>query len=271
MGATSTQSAAPKSLRKAASNGIVSLDAKPRAGSGKGEARRLRRAGSVPAIAYGKGLASTLLAVSPKEILAILTSERGQNSVLEMELPDAQNAQSASGAKAKTLLMIKDYSYHPVHRGLEHVDFVQVRLDQAVDVNVPLVFHGKPAGVTAGGIIRQVYRTVPVHCVPDKIPLKLEIDIAHLELGEHVATSDLKLPDGVTVRLPAEQTLIAVVTPEKEREEDVAVDAAAAAAAGAAAAPGAPGAAPAAGAEAGKDAKPGAAPAAAPAKDAKKK
>src|SRR5580658_2061291 len=106
MGPTSTQ-AVPKSLRKAASNGIVSLDAKARVGAGKGEARRLRKAGSVPAIAYGKGLSSTLLSVSPIEILAILTSERGQNSVLEMELPDAENA---TGNKAKTLLMIKDYS-----------------------------------------------------------------------------------------------------------------------------------------------------------------
>jgi large subunit ribosomal protein L25 len=268
MGPVSTQTI-PKSIRKAASGGIVTLDAKAREGVGKGEARRLRKGGSIPAVAYGKGLASTLLSVSPKEILAILTSERGQNSVLEMELPDA----AAAGAKAKLLVMIKDYSYHPVHRGLEHVDFVQVRLDQPVDVNVPLIGLGKPVGVTAGGIIRQVYRTIPVHCVPDRIPLKVEVDITHLELGEHVSTQDLKLPDGVTVRLPAEQTLIAVVTPEKEREEDV-VAAAVPGAPGAAAAPGAPGAAPAAaGAEAGKDAKAagGAAPAAAPAKDAKKK
>jgi large subunit ribosomal protein L25 len=266
MGTVSTQ-AAPKSIRKVASNGIISLDAKPRQGVGKGEARRLRREGSIPAVAYGKGLASTLLSVSPKEILSILQSERGQNSVLEMEL-DATSATGGDHAKAKLLLMIKDYSYHPVHRGLEHVDFVQVRFDQPVDVNVPLIGLGKPVGVTTGGIVRQVYRTLPVHCVPDKIPLKIEIDISHLELGEHVSTRELKLPEGVTVRLPAEQTLIAVVAPEKEREET----AEAVPGAPGAAAAGAPGAAPAAGAEAGKDAKAGgAAPAAAAAKDAKKK
>jgi large subunit ribosomal protein L25 len=253
------QSQAPKSIRKSQSgSGIVPLEAKARVGVGKGQARRLRAEGSIPAVAYGKGLAATHLAVSPKDVLSILKSERGQNSVIEMEL----------GAPAKLLLMIKDYSYHPVHRGLEHVDFVQVRLDQPVDVNVPLIPIGKPAGVTTGGIVRQVYRTVPVHCVPDKIPLQIEIDITHLELNQHVSTQELKLPEGVTVRLPAEQTLIAVVTPEKEREE---VPAEGAAAAAGAAAPGAAGAAPAAGAEAGKDAKAGAAAAAAPAKDAKKK
>jgi len=255
--ATAQSQAAPKSIRKAAADGIVGLTAQARSVVGKGEAKRLRSTGWVPAVAYGKGLTSALLSVSPKDVLSILTSERSKNTVIEME----------AGAHGKLLVMIKDYTYHPVHRGLEHVDFVQVKLDQPVEVDVPLVHHGKPAGVTAGGIIRVVYRTVPVKCVPDKIPLKLEIDITHLELNEHVSTKDLKMPDGVSVRLPAEQTLIAVVTPEKEREETP--DPAAVAAA--AAAPGAAGAPAAAGAEAGKDAKGGASPGAAPAKDSKKK
>jgi large subunit ribosomal protein L25 len=232
------------------------LGADGRTGTGKGEARRLRAHGKVPAVAYGKELASTLLAVSPKEVLQILQSERGANSVIEMSVAEG----------AKLLVMIRDYSYHPVHRGLEHVDFVQVKLDQPVNVDVPLHYTGKPAGVVAGGVIRQVYRTVPVSCLPDRIPLKIEIDIAHLNMSEHVATEDLKLAQGVTVRLAPEQTLIAIVAPEKEREEVAAV-----VAPGAPGAPAAAGAAPA--AEAGKDAKaaPAAKTAAAPAKDAKKK
>jgi len=252
-----SKSSGPKSLFNA--QGIAQLGADGRTGTGKGEAKRLRLLGKVPAVAYGKDLASTLLTVSPKDVLQILQSDRGANAVIEMNVADAK------GAGAKLLVMIRDYTYHPVNRGLEHVDFVQVKLDQPVNVEVPLHYTGKPVGVTTGGIIRQVYRTVPVSCLPDRIPLKLEIDITHLAMSEHVATQDLKLGDGVTVRLPPEQTLIAIVAPEKEREEVAVV------------APGAPGA-PAAGAapaaEAGKDGK--AAPAAktaaaAPAKDAKKK
>jgi len=69
--------------------------------------------------------------------------------------------------------------------------------------------------------------------------LKIETDVTHLELGQHIATQDLKLPEGVQVRLPAEQTLVAVVAPEKEVEEVAAVPGAAAAVAGAAPAAGA--------------------------------
>jgi large subunit ribosomal protein L25 len=91
---------------------------------------------------------------------------------------------------------------------------------------------------------------VPVRCLPDKIPAKLEADVTHLELGMHVATKELKLPEGVVVRLPAEQTLIAVVAPEKEEVVEAVPGAALAPGAVptvAGAAPGAPGAAPAAG------------------------
>jgi large subunit ribosomal protein L25 len=251
-------SEAPKAKSIFNAQGIASLVADGRTGTGKGHARRLRREGKIPAVAYGKELAATLLAVSPKEILQILESDRGQNAVIEMSVTAGQ----------KLLVMIRDYTYHPVDRDLEHVDFVQVKLDKAVEVEVPLVYTGKAAGVVAGGIVRQVYRKVPVACLPDRIPLKIEIDITHLGMSEHVATKDLKLGEGVTARLAPEQTLIAIVAPEKERAEDVAATGAAPGAAAAA------GAAPAA-AEAGKDAK--AAPAAktaaaaAPAKDAKKK
>lgn len=246
------------------SHTLPTLSADARTAGGKGGVRRIRAAGKVPAVAYGKTLKSTPIAVSPKDVVGILTSEHGRNSVIRLGLEGADGL----------LVMIRDYSYHPVTRILEHVDFVQVKLDQPVDVDVPLVGLGKAAGLTQGGIVRVVYRTVPVRCLPDRIPVKLEIDISHLALGEHVSTQDLKLGEGITVRLPAEQTLIAVVTPEKERVEDT-VSTAAVPAAGAAA-PAAGGAAPAAaaGGAAAPAAKTAGAPAgkeAAPAKDAKKK
>ncbi len=228
---------------------MPTLKAQSRKTAGKGEARRLRRQGFVPAVAYGKGLPATAIAVTPKEVAVILKSERGKNTVLQLDF------------QGKMLLaMIRDFALHPVKRGLEHVDFIEVKLDRPVDVEVPLFAIGKAVGVTKGGVLRIVHRTVPVRCLPDRIPVKLEADVTHLELGQHVATQDLKLPDGVSVRLAPEQTLVSVVAPEKEVEE-VAPGAPGAAVAGAPAAAGA-----AAGAA-------GAAPAAeaAPAKDDKKK
>jgi len=126
-------------------------------------------------------------------------------------------------------------------------------------VEVPLELTGKAAGVVAGGTLRQVFRKLPIRCLPNLIPVKLVHDVTTLGLDGHVAAKDLGLPEGVSVRLPAEQTVASIVHEIVRGEED-----AAAAAPGAAPAAGAAAAAPAAGAAA-KGAAPaakGAAPAA---------
>lgn len=187
-----------------------SVTANPRTESGKGAARRLRNSGQIPAVAYGKGLPATTLAVTPKDIVSVLQSERGKNTVLQMKVNGASDL----------LVMIKDFSYHPVTRALQHVDFIQVKLDEPVEADVPLVTTGRAAGVTLGGVLRQVYRTLPVRCMPDRIPLKIETDVTPLELGQSLSVKDLKLPEGVEVRLSPEQTVLSIVAPEKDRSEE---------------------------------------------------
>src|SRR6185436_16925101 len=136
---------------------------------------------------------------------------------------------------------LRDYQYHPVSRQLLHADFVQIHLDQPVDVEVPLELTGKPAGVVKGGVLRQVFRKLPIRSLPGNIPVKIVHDVTALDLDGHVAPKDLALPEGVSVRLPAEQTVAAIVHEIVREEEAQAPGAAAAAgaapAAGAAAAP----------------------------------
>lgn len=246
----------------------IKLAAEARKEQGKGEARRLRAGGRIPAVAYGPNLQSTPLAVSPKDIQSVLGTEYGRNAVIELDI---------KGEKKVTVLLT-DFQYHPVTRSILHADFLEIREDQPVDFDVPFEALGKAKGVVAGGVLRQVFRKLPVRCLPANLPVKLTHDVTELELDHSVAAKDVKVPDGVSIRLPAEQTVLAVVTEKKKYDEEEEAAAAAAAAAGAAGgAPGAPaapgaegaagaaGAAPAAGAPAGK----GAAPAGKPAKPSK--
>src|SRR3954464_4220313 len=107
---------------------IIKLIASRRTESGKGPSNRLRRAGQIPATAYGRDTAAQSLAVSPKSVLQVLNSEHGQNSVVGLDVENGEQ---------KLTVMVRDYSYHPVTRELEHADFVMVKLDQPVDVDVP--------------------------------------------------------------------------------------------------------------------------------------
>jgi large subunit ribosomal protein L25 len=225
---------------------IIKLTATRRTQSGKGPARRLRAKAQIPAVAYGRDLASTTIAVSPKALLGVLTSPHGKNSVVELDV-------QGDGEAEKLTVMVRDYAYHPLTRELVHADFLQIKLDQPIDVEVPFVCTGKAKGLVSGGILQQVFRRIPIRALPERIPVSVEVDVTELDMNESLKASQIKLPEGVVVRLPAEQTVVVIAAPEKATEEETKAAAAAAAPAAAAAAPAAAG-------------KPGAPAAAAPAK-----
>ncbi len=232
---------------------FATLNATPRTAGGKGPANRIRREGKIPAVAYGRTLASMPIAIDPKALVKILQGPQGLNTVMKLAVD--------GGAAKDLLVMVREFTHHPVSRQFLHADFIQVKLEEDIDIEVTFICTGKAAGIVQGGVVNQIYRKLPVRTRPNTIPLNITVDITPLEMGTAIKVQDLKLPEGVRIRLPQDQSIVAVVAPEKDRSAD---EAAAAAVPGAAPAAGA---AAAGAAAAGKDAK-GAAPAAA-GKDAK--
>ena len=185
---------------------------------GKGPSRRLRAEGKIPAVAYGADIAATSLAVSPKELKRLLSSEHGLNTVVELEVD----------GKVKMHTLVVDYQVHPVTRAILHADFKKIDLDKPVDVEVALELVGKSVGVTAGGELHQIFKKLPVRCRPAQIPVKLVHDITELALDQAAHVKDLNLPEGVEVLLPPERTIATVYTAKKRKDEDEAADGAAA-------------------------------------------
>ena len=228
---------------------LMKVAATRRTESGKSAARRLRAAEKIPAIAYGEKTPAQSLAVSPKSLLDLLATAHGRNTVIEIDVE--------GGDKFTALLC--DYQYHPISRSLLHADFLKISLDVPVDVEVPFETYGKCKGVIEGGTLHVVFRKLPVRCLPEKIPVKISYDVTDLLLDGHVGAKDLPVPEGVSLRLLPNQTVLAVVSEKDRGEEEVVAPGAAAAA---------PGAVPAAAAPAAAEAK-GGAKAAAPAAAAK--
>jgi large subunit ribosomal protein L25 len=189
--------------------------------------------------------------VSPGEVTKLLSGEYGRNQIVTLEF--------GGGTE---LAVVRDLEIDPMSRKILHVDFYSVSRERNVKTRVPFIAHGRAAGVAAGGVLRVIYRHLPVEGAPDKIPAKIEVDVTTLDMHQTIRVKDLQLPAGVSVAYPPERPVISVETKEKEIVEDADAAAAGAPAAAGAAAP----------AAAGKDAKAApAAKAAAPAKDAKKK
>ena len=193
--------------------------ATPREGKfNKNAARRVRVKGRIPAVVYGAQEPSVAVEVDPKQILRILHSDAGHNSIFDLEIGDA---------KAKA--MIVDWQYEPIKGSLLHIDFKRIALDKAIRVEVPIQLVGVPVGVkTQGGILDQVLREVEIECLPTDIPSHIDVDVSALEFGHVLRVSDLPHA-GKLKFLTDENTTVAHVVSIKE--EVVATPDAAAAAA----------------------------------------
>jgi large subunit ribosomal protein L25 len=165
----------------------ATLEAVKRSGKGKNEARRLRAAGHVPAVVYGAqkagdAIAPVQVAVSPKEMMRILHSASGVNTLITLNV----------AGESTQRVLVREFQLDPVTQALLHADFYRVNLEKKIAVKVPIVLHGEPKGVkTQGGILEFLHKEIEVECLPTAIPEHIDLDIAELELGQAVYVRDL--------------------------------------------------------------------------------
>jgi large subunit ribosomal protein L25 len=193
----------------------ATLKASPRTEHGKGPARRLRTTGQVPGVTYGRGSKTSEIAFPHDQLLSILTSERGRNTVIHVE-----------GDGETYSVMVKDVVLHPVTRRLWHADFLRIDESRAIMVQIPFRITGKSKGELEGGTVVVMDRTLPVKCVPSQIPGHIDYDVSHLEMNGVARVRDLVLPEGIRVELPPERKLLVVQAPRIEAEPEPAAAAA---------------------------------------------
>ena len=209
----------------------ATLEVVKRTGRGKNEARRLRVAGRIPAVVYGarkegKAPEGVPVAVDPKDVLRILHSESGANTLITLTLDGGQSR-----------VMMKEFQLDPVTHQLLHADFYQLAMDRAIIVTVPILIKGDPKGAKLqGGVLDFVTREVQVQCLPADIPEHIDIDVSELMLHQAVRLRDLpENPKWKSLNDP-DTMLVHVVLPKVE-EVAATPEAEAAAAAPAAAEP----------------------------------
>jgi large subunit ribosomal protein L25 len=189
------------------------LHAEPRSETGKGPAHRLRATGRVPAVLYGAGADPTPIHVSALDLLHVFHA-MGQASVLVDLKLDGQ----------EYLTIAREIQRDLIHNRFIHVDFMAVRRDEKITVNIELHETGESAGVKAGGVVEHHLREVEVECLPANVPQRIEFDITNLQIGSSVRVGDLIPPEGVEFLTDADTMVLAVVEPAvMDTELDLAV------------------------------------------------
>lgn len=188
----------------------MSLAALPRLEIGKNAVKRVRHAGRVPAVLYGRGRAPVALSVDRKALMSALHTEAGRNVLIDLQV---QN----DGGQTVDTVMIAEIQHDHLRREVLHLDLHQISLTEEVEARVRVVLTGTPEGVTAsGGILEQHLREVEVRCLPTAIPEHIAVDVQGLRLGASLHVSDLPPTEGVEILTPAEEVIAAVVAPEEE-------------------------------------------------------
>lgn len=177
--------------------------------TGKGVARKLRRAGKLPAVLYGQD-ECLLLTVKPEDLLRILKSHVASTALLTLTVDGASK-------KSTRIALLRDYQSDPATGELLHADLFEVAMDKTIRIKVPVaVVGGMPAGVKEGGVLHHNLREVHVECLPSAIPDRLEVDASGLNIAQGIHIKELVPLAGVRILDDPDQMVVSVAIPMSE-------------------------------------------------------
>ncbi|MFL2554224.1 MAG: 50S ribosomal protein L25/general stress protein Ctc [Candidatus Rariloculaceae bacterium] len=184
---------------------------------GKGESRRLRRRGKVPAIIYGGGEEPRAIMLGKERLQLHMEREAFYTSILTLNL-----------GKESQAVIVKDVQRHPAKPQVLHLDFQRILADEKITLNIPIHFLGEEESIGVreqGGEISKLRTDVEISCLPKDLPEFLELDVTNLELNQLLHLSDLVAPEGVEITAlvhDQNEAIIAINPPRREEEDEVA-------------------------------------------------
>jgi len=196
------------------------IEAELRETTGRGEARRMRRVGKMPAVIYGGDKPELPITLDAMSTAKLLDQEAFYTSIVEIKI---------KGARGSNKGLVKDVQWHPVREEAMHIDFHRVSAADIVHVEVPInaINFEKCPGDIKGGILETIRHSLEVACRADSIPDSIDIFCAQMDIGDAVHVEDIALPDGVEIPHDINFTVLSVAAPKVEVEpsEDEAVEA----------------------------------------------
>lgn len=169
----------------------VNLNATGRETDGKSSSRRLRRAGSVPAVIYGGDKDPIRISILEKDIAKASEVPGFATQILSVNL---------SGEEQNVI--VKEIQRHPATQRVLHADLLRVNPDTKISLSVPVRFINEEICVGVkmhGGAISRLINNIDINCLASNLPEYLEVDVAELDVGDSVFLSSLDLPEGVEI------------------------------------------------------------------------
>ncbi|HSP44285.1 MAG TPA: 50S ribosomal protein L25 [Luteolibacter sp.] len=176
----------------------TNLKAAPRARTGSGLLKQMRREGWLPSVIYGRGAENLNLKVDAKTFAEVIAHSSSENIVVNLEIE----------GEGTRLAFLQAIQHDPLTGAALHADFLAIDSKTEITAHIPAHLVGEAPGVKAGGVVEQYLHALEITCLPDQLPETIDIDISGLQLGDSLHIGDVKYPAGVKPAQPAEVVII---------------------------------------------------------------
>jgi large subunit ribosomal protein L25 len=194
----------------------VVFEARKRVGAGSSDARRVRRAGRIPAVIYGRSGSAVTIDLNALEFSTGVKGISGSTIVKVNVDGSAVDA------------FVKDTQRNILNGQILHVDFYEVETDKLLRARVPLHITGNPVGVRNGGIFESPLHDIEVESLPRNLPERINVDVSVLDVNQSIHVRDLALGDGVRLISGGDQVVALVKFAKAEEAASAAEETAAA-------------------------------------------
>lgn len=186
------------------------LNVELREQTGKGICRRLRSAGRIPAVVYGKGLEPVAVSLDQKQFSDAIAGEGGRNHILTLK---------GAGKLDGETVIVADLLADPIKRTPRHVDLHKINLSDKVKVHVRVNLVGTAAGAKAGGMVDFAMHELEIECLPVHIPDHINVDVTELTIGHSIHVGEIVAPVGLTILSDAKAAVVSILGRKAEAAE----------------------------------------------------
>jgi large subunit ribosomal protein L25 len=170
--------------------------------TGSANSRRLRTHDSIPAVVYGQGMDPISISVARRDLRVALSGTAGMNTILDL---------TVDGTVYPAI--VKELQRHPVRRTVEHVDFIQIDLDAAIVVSVPVRLEGEAKEVLAeNGLVDLAMMEMEVSTTPRDIPDEIVVDVSEMTMDTTITVGEVELPANVVATADPDLPVVTVLT-----------------------------------------------------------
>jgi large subunit ribosomal protein L25 len=178
--------------------------------------KHLRRQGITPVHLFGHGVQSLALQCDTDKVERVL-ARAGRTGLINLKLDEEK--------KPRTVV-IREFDRDWRKGQLLHVDFYQVKMAEAIKLEVPVVLVGAaPALKSKDNMLEHELDTLTIECLPAKIPAGIEVDMSSLtEPEQAIRVKDIEIDKDIAVLNDPELVVVKISSRPVEKVEEEVVE-----------------------------------------------